>query len=160
TLDEVAAAFGVSTRDLAAWNALDERARLSDGMTLQVLVPKDRKLDGVRYLQDKQARPLLAGSKEFHEYFEGLKGKRRVEIAVKEGDTLAKIGARFGMTVGSMERVNRRSRNTKLVPGETVIVYTDQAITGVETALKPQPLPELEATLPEALPAIPVAAGR
>ena len=79
---------------------------------------------------------------------------------MQDGDTLAKIGARFGMSVGSMERVNRKSRHTKLVAGETLVVYTDKPVTGVETALQPEPLPEVIATLPEALPALPVTAGR
>lgn len=159
-LTEVAAAFGVSVRELASWNAINEGARLTEGMVLQILVPKDAKLDGVRYLPESDVRVLLTASKEFHEYFEGLKGKRRVEIAVKDGDTLASVGARFGMSVGSMERVNRRSRNSKLVPGETLIVYTDKPVTGVESALEPEPLPEVIATLPEALPPLPVTAGR
>lgn len=159
-LPEVAAAFGVSVRELASWNALNEEARLTEGMVLQILVPKDAKLDGVRHVAEADARILLAGSKEFHEHFEALKGKRRVEIAVQDGDTLAKIGARFGMSVGSMERVNRKSRHTKLVAGETLVVYTDKPVTGIETALQPEPLPEVIATLPEALPALPVTAGR
>lgn len=159
-LSEVAAAFGVSVRELASWNAINEGARLTEGMVLQILVPKDAKLEGVRYLPEADVRVLLTASKEFHEYFEGLKGKRRVEIAVKDGDTLASVGARFGMSVGSMERVNRRSRNSKLVPGETLIVYTDKPVTGVESALEPEPLPEVIATLPEALPPLPVTAGR
>lgn len=159
-LVDIALAFGVSVRDLASWNALNEEARLSDGMVLQVLVPKNRDLSDVRHIRDSEARLLIAGSKEFHEHFEGLKGKRRVEVVVKDGDTLASVGARFGMSVGSMERVNRKSRNTKLVAGETLIVYTDKPVTGVDSALEPAPLPEVVATLPEALPAVPVTAGR
>jgi membrane-bound lytic murein transglycosylase D len=160
SLTEIAAAFGVSVRDLASWNALNEEARLSDGMVLQVVVPKDRDLSSVRYVPDNAARILIAGSKEFHEHFEGLKGKRRVEVVVKDGDTLASVGARFGMSVGSMERVNRKSRSTKLVAGETLVVYTDKPVTGVDSALEPAPLPEIVATLPEALPALPATATR
>src|SRR5690606_28125464 len=103
-LAEIAAAFGVSTRDLASWNALNEEARLSDGMVLQILVPKPAERDRVRFREEEDAHILLAGSKGFHEYFEGLKGKRRVEVVVKGGDTLAKIGGGLGMSVGSMER--------------------------------------------------------
>lgn len=160
SLADIAAAFGVSTRDLASWNALNEKARLSNGLMLQILVPKDESLDHVRHVQEGNARLLLAGSKEFHEHFEGLKGKRRVEVVVQDGDTLASVGKRFGMSVGSMERVNRRSRRTKLVPGETLVVYTDKPATGVDSALEPVPLPEIVPALPEALPALPATAGR
>lgn len=160
SLTDIAAAFGVSPRDLASWNALNEEARLSDGMMLQLLVPKDKPLGHVRHVTERNAQLLLAGSKEFHEHFEGLKGKRRVEVVVKDDDTLASVGKRFGMSVGSMERVNRRSRNTKLVPGETLVVYTDQSVSGVDSTLEPMPLPEIVPALPEALPALPATAGR
>jgi len=62
TLADIAAAFGVSTRDLASWNALNEEARLSTGMTLQILVPKNKPLNHVRYVDAGNARLLLAGS--------------------------------------------------------------------------------------------------
>ncbi len=154
SLGEIAEAFGVSVRDLSNWNALDAHARLGEGMVLQVLVPKDQKLDDVRHLEDETARLLVAGSPDFHGHFEGLDGKRRVEVVVGRGETLWSIGQRYGMSVGSMERVNRRSRDTKLVPGETLVVYTDRAATSVDTRLAAEPLPDIVAPRPEVLPGV------
>jgi hypothetical protein len=48
-------------------------------------------------------------------------------VKVKEGDTLATIGRRYETSVGSMERINRRSRADRLVSGESVVVYADRA---------------------------------
>lgn len=148
-LEEIAASFQVSARDLTRWNSLDDQARLRDGMMLQLIVPKDRDLGFVRHVRAGAATILVAGSPEFHEHFEGLGGKNRVAIVVRHGDTLASIGSRYGMSVGSMERVNRRSRSTKLVPGETLVVYTDRAKSSAASTGNPAPLDPLTPPRPE-----------
>jgi hypothetical protein len=56
------------------------------------------------------------------------------------------------MSVGSMERVNRRSRNSELVVGEHLIVYTDKAVSDSGDALVKTSLPEITAPYPGALP--------
>jgi len=94
---------------------------------------------------------LVAGSPAFGDHFEGIKGKRRVEIVAKAGDTLASIGKRHGMTVGSMERVNQRSRTGPLLPGERVVVYTERAA-GAAPSLTPEALPPLDVPRPDLLP--------
>lgn len=127
TTPGVAAAFRVSPQDLADWNALDVQARLEPGMSLQVFVPKNANLSKVLHVPEAHAKILVAGSPEFFDYFEGLNGKKRLIIAARDGDTLASIGKRYGMTVGQMERVNRRGRNDQVTPGERVVVYTERA---------------------------------
>lgn len=151
-LGEIAAAFGVTEADLTRWNRLSQSAHLRKGMSLQIIVSKKATLSDVRYIPPARARVFLAGSSEFHEHFEGLKGKKRVLVTVKDGDTLYGIGQRYGMTVGSMERVNRRSRSTKLVPGEQLIVYTDKNVSTHDADETPGSLPEIDAPHPELLP--------
>lgn len=152
-LDDIAVAFGVPTAELVGHNALDPRARLREGMTLQVLVDDSVDLSSVRHFAPSDTRPVLvAGSPEFHEYFEGLGGKRRALVLVKKGDTLAKIGARFGMSVGSMERVNRRDNDSALVPGERVIVYTQAEVESAVSEGGQAPLETVVAPRPDLLP--------
>ncbi len=152
-LDDIAVACGVSTAELVGHNALDPRARLREGMTLQIVVAEGADLSSVRTFGPIESRPVLvAGSPEFHEYFEGLGGKRRVEVLVRKGDTLAKIGARFGMTVGSMERVNRRDSQSALVPGERVIVYTQANVESAASGGGQAPLEAVVAPRPDLLP--------
>lgn len=151
-LADIADGFGVSEADLTRWNRLSATAHLREGMTLQVLVDEQASLDMVRFIGNERARVFLAGSSEFHEHFEGLKGKKRVQIVVRAGDTLAGIGKRYGMTVGSMERVNRRSRNTELIPGEHLIVYTDRKVSPADVDDETAALPPLEAPRPDLLP--------
>lgn len=150
-LEEVASELGVSPTTLAWDNALDARARLRSGMTLQALVPRARDLANVRLLSS-DGPILIAGSPEFHEYFEGLRGQRRIEVTAKKGDTLASIGRRHGMTVGSMERVNHRSQSTPLAVGETVIVYTKGAVPHAATSEDDRSLPDPVAIRPDLLP--------
>jgi membrane-bound lytic murein transglycosylase D len=126
TLSEIASAFAVNRTELVAWNSIDESARLVPGMTLQLFVKS-----GVRVtphcLRERDTRVLVAGTPPFFDYYEGQNGKKRIVVSVREGDTLAAIGRRYGMTIGWMERINRRSRSDRLEPGETVVVYTDRA---------------------------------
>jgi membrane-bound lytic murein transglycosylase D len=155
-LATLGAAFGLSEAELVRDSAIDPRARLAEGMVLQVVVGRDLDLSHVRHfeLSDVPALAVLvAGSPEFAEHFEGIKGKKRVEILAKPGDTLALIGKRHGMSVGSMERINQRSRSTAIVPGERVVVYTERTA-GAAPALSPGVLPPLEVPRPDLLPTL------
>jgi membrane-bound lytic murein transglycosylase D len=136
TLNGIAQEFGVTAEELLAWNVLDKSARLQSGMTLQLFVSKSNALEKVRHSEEKDVRVLVVGSDDFFDYFEGLNGRKRLRVAVKNGDTLRTIGQRYGMTVGSMERVNRRANNEPLRVGETVIVYAAQNTVGVRAAEK------------------------
>jgi membrane-bound lytic murein transglycosylase D len=125
TLSRVANVFSVRIADIGLWNALDEGARLQPGMALQLFVDK-QKTFVARTVSAAQTRVLVAGSPEFYEYFEGQNGRKRVVVSARENDTLAAIGKRYGMTVGSMERVNRRSRTDRLRSSEGIVVYVER----------------------------------
>lgn len=123
TLASVSEAFGVDRSDLVAWNAVDQAAHLQEGMVLQVFAKRSLDLSRIHHLKDDSTRTLVAGSVEFIDHFEGLNGKRRLVVSAKSGETLAGIGKRYDMSVGWMERVNRRSRRDRLAPGDKVVVY-------------------------------------
>lgn len=167
TLSRVANVFGVSVADIGLWNALDENARLQSGMALQLFVDK-RKTFSARTINPSETQVLVAGTPEFYDYFEGQNGRKRVVVSARENDTLATLGKRYGMTVGSMERINRRSRTDKLRAGESIVVYVDRgrAVTprkanldddvasGTLLPLEPAldaPSPDLSASAPEAV---------
>jgi membrane-bound lytic murein transglycosylase D len=148
TLSSIASAFGVARVDIVAWNAIDDGARLQEGMVLQLFPKASRSLAGIHTLRESDVRILVAGSPGFIDHFEGLNGKRRVVLTVKEGETLASIGRRYDTSIGWMERINRRSRSDRLTPGETVVVYADRkrfperAVTAAIAAQTP-PVPSL-----------------
>lgn len=123
TLPEIAAVLGASAEDLARWNILDPGAKLHDGMTLQAYVAEKKVLAGVVVLEERDARILTVGTPEFFAHFEAQKGRDRVFVTVKEGDTWSGLAKKYGLSVGMMERINQRSRSSTLTPGERVVVY-------------------------------------
>ncbi len=124
SLPQIAGAFGVSEAEVLTYNSLDKTAGLQAKMVLQIFVPKGRDLSGVRYSTPADSRVLIAGTKTFFDHFEGLRGRERLTVSARAKDTLTKIGRRYGMSSGMMERINRHSRRRQLSEGEPVVVYT------------------------------------
>ncbi|WP_437534169.1 transglycosylase SLT domain-containing protein [Sorangium sp. So ce726] len=122
-LRDLAAVLSVTPDEICRWNTLAPGASLHEGMTLQLFVPRSQRHDGVFLLDEGDARVMEVGSEEFFAHFEGLKGRKRIEIAVREGDSFSKIASRYGLSVGSLERINQRSRRSPLMPGDRLVVY-------------------------------------
>ena len=159
SLLQIAAAFGVSEAEVLTYNSLDKTAGLQAKMVLQIFVPKGRDLSGVRYSTVSDSRVLIAGTKAFFDHFEGLRGRERIIVAARAKDTLKKIGRRYGMSSGMMERINRHSRRRQLSEGEPVVVYTKKGRvkTAKRVAVSARPLPPVRIPDAAALPAPSVA---
>lgn len=142
TVPDVSRAFGITTSELVRWNGLDADANLQADMILQVFIPQGADLSRVRAVRPTQTQLLIAGSPEFIEFFEAQKGRSRVVVAAQEGDTLSKVGGRYGMSVSMMERINRYSRDKQLKAGEPVVVYTKRKVSKTELS------PDAQAALP------------
>jgi len=123
-LDEVADVFGVRSEDLVEWNNLDPAAKLHPRMVLQVFVRKDFDPAGVLLLDPTKVRVVTLGSEEFLQLETARRGKKRLFYNAKAGDTLAKLGRRYGLTPGDLARINRFSYNTELHEGDRIVVYS------------------------------------
>jgi len=123
TLDGIADALGVRTDDLVEWNNLDPEAKLHPKMVLQVFVRKDFDPTAIVLLDAARVKAVTLGSDEFLELEAARRGKRRLVVETKSGDTLVKLGRRYGLTVGDLARINRFSYNTELRDGQKVVVY-------------------------------------
>jgi len=123
TLGDVAATFHVAVDDIRRWNEIDPVGRLQEGMTLQLFVPADADLSKVLSLSENEVRTIAVGTDDFFAYWEGQKGRRRITVAAKSGETIEVIGRRYGVTAASMERINRKNRNDSLKEGDVVVVY-------------------------------------
>ena len=157
--EEIAAAFGVSPSELSLWNGIDPAAALQQGMTLQVFVKEGADLSRVRFLGDHETRVLVAGTREFYEYFEQQNGRKRITVVAKKGDTLTTIGRRYGMSATMMERINRIPSSSTIHPGDKLVVYSKGDTTGA-TADRADDFRELagiSAPVPSALPQLPLA---
>src|SRR5690606_3600598 len=100
---------------------------------------------------------LLAGSTAFIAHFEAEQGRQRIEVRAREGDTLASIGRRYGMSAGMMERINHFARHQQLAAGSPVVVYAKYGTNSREVFVSraPDPLPPLDPPNPAVLPSVP-----
>ena len=124
-LDEIAHFFEVRPEDLRSWNALDADATLVSGMILQLFVPEDRDLSQVMVVTPDEVRVLVVGSEEFFDYHETQNGRVRFRYTVQPGDTLGRLGRRFGTRAANLARINGISRRTRLTPGQEIIIYAE-----------------------------------
>jgi membrane-bound lytic murein transglycosylase D len=134
TLRDVASLFGVTPDEVCRWNAIDPAATLHDGMALQVFPPAGPTRADVLALEERDARVLPVGSPEFFTHFEGLRGRTRLELVAKQGDTWRTVAHKYGLSVAQLERINGRGRSTALNPGDKLVVY-------VSSSKAPAPLP-------------------
>jgi membrane-bound lytic murein transglycosylase D len=123
-LEEIAETFGVRADELTDWNNLDPTAKLHPHMVLQIFVRKDFDPVGVLLLDPGKVRVVTLGSEEFLELETARRGKKRLTVTAKIGDTLAKVGRRYGLTPGDLARINRFSYNTELHEGQRIVVYS------------------------------------
>ena len=121
---DVARFFGVTVDELRRWNTIDPSATFQDGMFLQLFVPPSVDLTQAVVLTPEEARVLVVGSEEFFQYQVEQEGRVRLRYHVHEGDTLSEIGARFGIAVASLCRINMVPRDAVLHLGQEIIVYT------------------------------------
>src|SRR5204863_1906821 len=124
SIDEVAETFAVRADDLMEWNNLDSAAKLQPRLVLQIYVRKDFDPAGVMLLDPGKVRVVTLGSEEFLELETARRGKKRLYYTAKAGDTLVKLGRRYGLTPGDLARINRFSYNTELHEGDRVVVYS------------------------------------
>ena len=75
-------------------------------------------------LDPAKVRVVTLGSEEFLELETARRGKKRLYYTAKAGDTLAKLGRRYGLTPGDLARINRFSYNTELHEGDRIVVYS------------------------------------
>ncbi|MBX3190236.1 MAG: LysM peptidoglycan-binding domain-containing protein [Labilithrix sp.] len=160
TLREVCAAFKVTPDELRRWNEVDPSARLVEGMTLQIFAPGDADLGRVVVMREGEVRTIVAGTEDFFLHWDD-KGRRRVVITAKAGDTLDALGKKHGVTASLMERINRKGRNEALAEGEQVVLWLaapappSGATSGGAHATLARPAPSPEPTPPLGAPPSP-----
>ncbi len=126
TVRDVCTAFHVSTDELRRWNEIDPSARLVENMTLQLFVARDADLSHAVVLGESDVHVVVVGTDEFFQHADD-KGRRRIVVAAKSGDTLESIGKKHGVSTAMMERINRRGRSEPLAEGDTVVVWVPNA---------------------------------
>jgi len=121
----IAKAFSVTVADLSAWNRLNAKAKLHPRMVLQVWVPPTFSPNGkkIALLDASRLTVVKAGSVDHIERAEKRTGRKRVIHVVKKGDTLERIGRRFGLSARDMARINKIPFNAVLSVGQKIVAY-------------------------------------
>jgi LysM repeat protein len=86
-------------------------------------------------------RVVTLGSEEFLELETARRGKKRLFYTTRPGDTLARVGRRYGLSTGDLARINRFSYNTELHDGQRIVVYSPTAAPVRETTAGRTPEP-------------------
>jgi membrane-bound lytic murein transglycosylase D len=160
-LAEIARFFGVSFAEVRQWNEVDPRATLQDGLFLQLFVPSDFDTSRAVVMTPDEVQVLVMGSEEFYEHHVRQEGRVRLRYRVREGDSLSTIANRFGLSVGSVCRINVMPRDAVLAIGQEIIVYTSGDRVPAEMRGQIEPEPETPAAVdaseptPEAAPEAP-----
>ncbi|MBX3250544.1 MAG: transglycosylase SLT domain-containing protein [Myxococcales bacterium] len=126
-LDDIATFFRVSVDEIRRWNHIDPAATLHAGMFLQLFVPRTVNLSEALVLTERDVRLVTVGTEAFFDDHERRQGRVRFRYQVAEGDTMASIARRFGLSVGSVARINQLSHRTDLRVGQEVVIYADEA---------------------------------
>ena len=123
TIEDVARVTGVTSTEIRRWNHLGPRARLQEGMRLQLFIDKTKTPGNVFLFEESDVRLMKVNSQPFFNHYLGRRGKKRVVVTAKAGDTYKSLAKHHGVRQSSLERINRRSRRTKLKPGDKVVIY-------------------------------------
>lgn len=128
---EVERSFDVTWPDVVRWNDLDPHARVQAAQVLQIVVQSsfDPASESVIAHEMHEVEYVVRGSRAHLEASLLRRGKKRRGYRTRAGDTLAKIGRRFELSVGDLARINHFSRGHDPKAGETLVVYVDKGKT-------------------------------
>lgn len=131
SLREIAAFFGVSPYELAAWNELDVQSTLWGGMTLQIFAPRDFDVTTAIVRTEEQCHVLQMGSPEWVAWrraqaeetaSSSSSSRARRRHTVRPGDTVLRIANRYGVDAKDVVRWNRLSDSGHIVIGQELYV--------------------------------------
>ncbi len=110
--DEVAKEVGMSTEQLRAVNGIPPRMLVKAGSTLLVPRPSQKDHNVAEHLADN-GHLLLAPELVL----------RKIYVTARQGDNLALLAARHGVTATNLAAWNELKPNTKLVAGKKLALY-------------------------------------
>ncbi len=138
----IASRFDVAWQEIVAWNDLDPNARLVDGQMLQILVKPDFDPDaaGVTICDPGSARHVIRGSAAHLVAVLADRDLRRRGYKIGKGDSFERVAKKFGLSTGSLGRINGVARNHRVAIGDVLIVYVAKG-KSKGTVKAPEPTP-------------------
>jgi membrane-bound lytic murein transglycosylase D len=125
SLRDVAKAFGVTVADLAAWNGLDDGAKIHPKMVIVAWVGADFDAAArrIELLDDADVVVVTRGSPEHLDLAEARTGRVREEYVATAREPLADVARRYGLKAEDLARINQMSATIVLEKGDKIIVY-------------------------------------
>lgn len=123
TLEQIAQAFQTTPRTLATWNLLDPRATIPSDMVLDIWVGPSFDTRTVRLVHPSRVLLVSAGSEEFLNTREILRGRKRALYTCQPGDTWDTVAEQLGTKPSNLQRINRLGRKHPLQPGQLLVFY-------------------------------------
>ena len=119
TLWDIGHQYGVSIRNLCAWNGISSRRYLRPGQKLTLWLAENA--DNAN-AADKSSEVAEVADHTVND--DGV-----INYTVKPGDSLWLISRRFGVTVAQLVKWNNISRKSRLMPGQELILLNAPALT-------------------------------
>ncbi len=124
TLELVGRGLGVRPSDLVLWNDLDPKAKLQDGMVLQLFVAPERPPNTLALMSNDDVQAVNPGSRAARRLARKKRRRRRLWYRVRSGDSLWIIARKYKVTVDDLKKWNRKlRRSSTLQPGQKLVVY-------------------------------------
>jgi len=113
TLSHIAQHYGISVNSIMAMNRLKSRHSIREGKSLIIPLPASYKVAARKSGARKPVSlPDLSG-----------RGYRKVVHVVEQGDSLWLIGHRYGVSVSSLRKWNRKRSSSRIRPGQKIVVW-------------------------------------
>lgn len=109
TLWDLARTYGVSSAKMASWNGMAPRDTLRPGQTLVLWTDE---------------APAISNPASFTHPYES-KTRQKIAYTVRAGDSLARIGDRFKVSVAHLKQWNSAAQDKYLQPGDRLVMYVD-----------------------------------
>ncbi len=113
TLSHIAQQYGISVTSIMAMNRLKSRHSIREGKSLIIPLPASYKVTAQKSRARKPVKlPDLSG-----------RGYRKVVHVVEPGDSLWLISHRYGVSVSSLRKWNRKHSSSRIRPGQKIVVW-------------------------------------
>ncbi len=127
TLSQIALHYGISVRSIMAMNHLKNRHRIREGKSLIIPLPASYRV--------ARHRPRKRHPVRLPDY--SARGYRKVVHVVENGESLWLIGRRYGVSVASLRKWNRKRGSSRIYPGQEIVVWLKEP----SAEKKPAPRP-------------------
>ncbi len=113
TLSHIAQQYGISVNSIMAMNRLKSRHSIREGKSLIIPLPASYKVVAQKSRTRKPVKlPDLSD-----------RGYRKIVHVVEPGDSLWLISHRYGVSVSSLRKWNRKHHSSRIRPGQKIVVW-------------------------------------